>query len=211
MDTQSVDRWPTLLGVVTLDWCQRNPLKKLTVLAGLLAFCPESSAGPTVTNPDPPARKTIPRVGPGGFPESSDLDATYLWLGPSGAASHIDSAWDSTIGADAAVIRIRAHSGLAAIGGSLGGSRWTERGGGRLWLDALVGTRFLGCIVGASAGPLVELSDLSHPRVGGSVGLWAFIGVTPYVRIGTVSELGMFGEVGLHIALPVFSTRAGRR
>ena len=66
------------------------------------------------------------------------------------------------------------------------------------------GTRVLGRMIGISAGPLVELSELSHPRVGGSIGVWGFLGITPFARLGTVQDLGMFGEVGVHIALPVF-------
>jgi hypothetical protein len=57
---------------------------------------------------------------------------------------------------------------------------------------------------GASIGPLVELSELAHPRVGGSVGIWAFFGPTPYARVGVVEEIGAFVEIGLHLALPVF-------
>jgi len=54
-----------------------------------------------------------------------------------------------------------------------------------------------------SAGPLVELSDLAHPRIGGSIGLWGFVGVTPFARVGLVNDLGGFAEIGVHIALPV--------
>jgi hypothetical protein len=71
----------------------------------------------------------------------------------------------------------------------------------------MVGTRVAGRIVGLSAGPILELSDLAHPRLGASVGVWAFFGITPFARVGTVHELGMFGEVGIHIALPVFKRR----
>jgi hypothetical protein len=92
------------------------------------------------------------------------------------------------------------------IGATLGASRWTARGGGRIWLDGLLGTR-VGRMVGVSAGPLLELSELSHPRLGGSLGLWAFVGVTPFVRVGTVSDLGNFVEIGVHIALPVIRRR----
>ena len=49
----------------------------------------------------------------------------------------------------------------------------------------------------------VELGELAHPRPGGSIGLWAFVGVTPFVRVGIVEKLGGFAEVGLHISLPV--------
>jgi hypothetical protein len=129
-----------------------------------------------------------------------------LWLGPTGAASRIDAQWDSTIGADATLIRVRERDALGAIGATLGASRWTVRGGGRIWLDGLVGTR-MWRMVGISAGPMLELSELAHPRLGGSVGLWAFVGVTPYVRTGMVSELGTFVEFGVHIALPVLRSR----
>jgi hypothetical protein len=158
---------------------------------------------PTKIDPDPPPRRAPPSVPPADAVRSDDLDGTYLWLGPSGAASHIDAEWDSTVGAGATLIRVRERDLLAVIGGTLGASRWTVRGGGRVWLDGLVGTRLLR-MVGVSAGPLLELSELAHPRFGGSFGLWAFVGVTPFVRAGMVSELGGFVEVGVHIALPVF-------
>ena len=118
--------------------------------------------------------------------------------------------WDSTIGADLAVVRVREGAPLGVIGGSLGASRWTERGGGRIWLDAIAGTRVFGRMVGVSGGPILELSDLAHPRLGGSLGVWAFVGITPFARIGTARELGTFGEIGVHIALPVYRHRKVR-
>ncbi len=134
---------------------------------------------------------------------SWDLDGTYLWLGPTGAASHIDETWDSTFGAHAAVLRIREREALGTIGVAAGATLWTERAGGRLWLDLVVGTRLAGKMVGVTAGPIVELADLAHPRVGGSVGVWGFFGITPFARVGVVHELGAFAEIGIHIALPV--------
>ena len=165
---------------------------------------------PTRTQPDPPPRQNQPQrvLGP-----SWDLDGLYFWIGPSGAASwgkgpeQMAATWDSTIGADATVIDIRERESLAALGGSFGGSKWTARGGGRLWLDGLAGTKLGGAMVGASLGPILELSDVSHPRIGGSVGIWAFFGVTPYARVGVVDGLGTFAEVGLHLALPVLRRR----
>src|SRR5215212_9460809 len=69
---------------------------------------------------------------------------------------------------------------LGVIGGALGASIWTARGGGRIWLDAVAGTRIGGRIYGATLGPIVELSELAHPRAGAALGIWAFVGVTPF-------------------------------
>jgi hypothetical protein len=158
----------------------------------------------TRTVPDAPARENEP---PRVLPPTWDLDGLYLWLGPAGAATLVDGKWDSTIGADVTVIDVREREPLSAIGGTLGASRWTERGGGRIWLDALAGTRVAGHMVGASIGPILELSDLEHPRVGASAGIWAYFGVAPFVRAGAVDGLGGFVEIGLHLALPVLRHR----
>ena len=141
---------------------------------------------------------TAPAFGP-----TWDLDGAYLWLGPLGAASRIDGQWDSTLGAEAALVVVREQAPLAVLGADLGASRWTARGGGRVWIDGLVGTHLAGHLAGISLGPILELSTLAHARPGGSLGIWAFAGVTPFVRIGAVTDLGMFAEFGIHIALPV--------
>lgn len=159
---------------------------------------------PTQVEPDPPPRRAA--RGPVAHLPSSNLDGLYLWLGPTGAASRVEATWDSTIGAHVAVLRVREHEHLGAIGATLGASRWTVRDGGRIWLDALVGTR-LGRMVGLSAGPILELAELAHPRLGASAGVWAFLGVTPFVRVGAVQELGGFVEIGIHIALPIIRRR----
>ena len=156
-----------------------------------------------VITPDPPARSTPPVVGPGTFRPTWDLDGLYLWLGPVGAASHLDGAWDSTFGGEATVTRIREQAPLGLLGVSVGASRWTTRDGGRVWLDGVVGTRLLGRMMGASLGPIVELSQISHARIGGSIGVWGYAGIAPFVRVGAVTDLGMFAELGVHIALPV--------
>lgn len=142
-------------------------------------------------------------VAPANFTPSWDLDGTYLWLGPLGAASRIDARWDSTFGGDLALVVVRERAPLALVGGDLGASRWTARGGGRVWVDGLLGTHLAGRMVGLSLGPLVELSELAHPRLGASIGVWAFAGITPFARVGAVAEHGIFAELGVHLALPV--------
>lgn len=162
-----------------------------------------SAIPPTV--PDVPPRRTPAAVPPSGLRSTADLDGTYLWLGPVGAAGYVDSEWDSAFGGDATVIRIREHRRVGAIGASLGGEKWTKRDGGRAWLEGVVGTRVGGrAMLGVSAGVISELAYTSHPRPGGMVGVWGYFGVTPYVRVGTVESLGEFVEIGVHIALPVF-------
>ena len=174
----------------------------LGVTAGFSSLARADNFTPTKVDPDPPPRRSAPVVPTATNAPSWDLDGLYLWLGPTGAASHIDADWDSTIGADASLVRIRERELLGTIGATFGASRWTVRGGGRLWLDGVAGTR-MGRMVGVSAGPILELNELSHTRFGGSVGLWAFIGVAPFVRAGMVQDLGGFVEVGVHIILPV--------
>jgi hypothetical protein len=136
------------------------------------------------------------------MPPSWDLDGMYVWLGPTAAASHLDGAWDSTFGGDLAITRVREHELVGAMGVSLGASKWTSHDGGRVWLDAVGGSTILGHMAGVSAGPIVELAQLAHPRLGGSIGVWAFAGVTPFVRVGLVEGLGGFAEIGVHLALP---------
>jgi hypothetical protein len=142
-------------------------------------------------------------VPPGHLAPTWDLDGTYLWLGPIGAASRVDARWDSTFGADASIVVVRERARLALVGVNLGASRWTERGGGRVWADGLLGTYLGDHLVGISLGPIVELSDVTHPRPGGSIGVWGFAGIAPFARVGSASNLGTFAELGVHIALPV--------
>lgn len=224
--TRAEDRWeannepapPTRLGVeFTRMWTHYVAVKPIhwgirpqgvpglpRILACLLAVMGTAAADPvTPTIPDAPAAPRTVVVPPATFRPSWDLDGTYLWLGPIGAASFVDDKWDSTFGGEAAVVVVREGAPVGAAGVNLGASRWTERGGGRVWLDGLVGTRLLGRMLGASVGPILELSELAHPRLGASIGVWGFAGITPFARAGAVSNLGMFAELGIHIALPV--------
>lgn len=160
--------------------------------------------------PDVPPRKSAPVVGPAHFLPTSNLDGFYIWLGPTLAASHLDGELDSTFGGELAIVRVKEQHALAVLGGSVGASKWTTRDGGHVWLDAVVGTRALGPAMGLTVGPFIELAELAHPRLGASIGVWMFTGVTPFVRVGVVQDSGVVAEVGLHIALPVFRTPKSR-
>jgi hypothetical protein len=173
------------------------------VIACLLLVIRGAAADPVATVPDAPASPQPVVVPRATFRPSWDLDGSYLWLGPIGAASYIDARWDSTFGGEAAVVVVHEHDLLGLAGLNLGASRWTERGGGRVWVDGLIGTHVLGRMMGASLGPILEISELAHPRLGASIGVWGFAGITPFARVGAVTNLGMFAELGVHIALPV--------
>jgi len=178
---------------------------RCTVFATIYALlCSVALADSVAINPDPPARSKPPSVGPAHFRSEADTNGIYLWLAPVGAMTHADGAWDSTFGGDLAIVRIREREPLSVIGFDTGAALWTERGGGRIWFDVVAGTKLLGKNVGLTAGPILELGDLQHPRKGASIGAWAFLGITPFARVGSVEELGTFVDVGIHIALPVY-------
>lgn len=176
----------------------------------LLLLGRHAGADPGIT-PDPPAPSKVRVSGPGHFGPSWDLDGLYVWLGPTGTASHVDGNWDTTWGGALSVLRVREDAGLAIDGGSLGAARWTERDAGRIWADFVVGTEVGDHhAIGATLGPILELDAHVPPRLGGSVGIWGFAGVTPFARVGWVDGLGTFAEVGLHIALPVYRRAASQ-
>jgi hypothetical protein len=199
----------SVLGVVASQQPVRaNPVLEITPSASSAsnasAGVDPPLPGPTDPRPDVPPRRTPPAVPPAHIRAVADLDGLYLWLGPSAGAGYLAASWDSVVGADVAVLRVREHQRLGVIGASIGAARWTARGGGRAWLEAIAGTRVADrTMVGVSAGGIVELSDVEHPRPGAMVGAWVFCGVTPYVRVGVVDSYGAVVELGVHIALPV--------
>ncbi|MGE0871507.1 MAG: hypothetical protein AB7P03_23305 [Kofleriaceae bacterium] len=185
-----------------------SPGVRTAILVGVQTVISPAWADRTaVTIPDPPPRSAPPSVPPSGFGPSWDLDGVYLWLGPIGAAAHVDQNWDSTIGGQLAITRVRERERLGLIGVAAGASAWTEQQAGRVWLDLVAGNRFAGRMAGLSIGPVLELNALAHPRIGGALGCWAFVGVTPYARVGWVHELGMLGEIGVYIAFPVYRAK----
>jgi hypothetical protein len=197
---------PSYVAVKAIHWGGGPQVLRrrcLQALAAVLVMVQTSGADPIIaTVPEAPVAPRPMVVSPGTHRPSWDLDGTYLWLGPIGAASFLDR-WDSTFGGEAAIVAVRERAPVGVLGVNLGASRWTARGGGRVWIDGLVGTHLLGRMMGASLGPIVELSDVVHPKLGASIGVWGFVGITPFARVGAVTDLGMFAELGVHLALPV--------
>lgn len=157
-------------------------------------------AGPVQGGDNEPPPQT-----PRSLPSTADLDGDKLFLGPAGGALSIEGAWDSAVGGELAWMRIRERRSLAAIGAGLGYAKYAVRDGGRLWIEAIAGTRRLGgWLVGVSAGPAVELGSVQHPRPGATASVWMFAGVIPYVRGGLLDEAGGYVEIGLALELPVW-------
>jgi hypothetical protein len=110
--------------------------------------------------------------------------------------------WDGTFGGEAQITRVREHQTISAMGLAIGGLRYAERTGGRLWGDLVFAHDPGPITLGLSIGATVELDDLRVPRWGGQATLWVFAGALPYVRVAAVQDSGVVVDIGLKIALP---------
>ncbi|MEZ4400534.1 MAG: hypothetical protein R3B06_10975 [Kofleriaceae bacterium] len=147
----------------------------------------------------------VARGDPAPTRSSADLDGIQLWLGPGGLATRVEGRWESTWGGTVGVVRVSEHRTLATVGGWFGAAHYASRDGGRLWLEATLGTRAVGgYLLGVAAGPTVELGVAHHPRGGGAVALWGFAGIQPVVRVGWLDGPGAFVEVGVSLAVPAW-------
>lgn len=134
---------------------------------------------------------------------TADLDGTYLWLGPSGAAARIEDGWYSSWGGGVQLVRVRERAGLGVVGGWLSGVHYAGRDGGRVALEAVIGTRrLLGPMLGLGLGPVLELGDRHHPWPGAQATAWLYAGISPYLRVGTVVNAGSYLELGVQVSLP---------
>ncbi len=132
----------------------------------------------------------------------------HLWLGAWGARIESAEGADSCVGLELAVTRIRERELLGALGLAVNAGRYASSDDGRISALALAGTRRgTGWMIGASAGPLVELSPTARPKLGASAGLWIFAGVVPFLRLSTMEGRGAFFEAGVSLALPVVRWR----
>jgi len=156
-------------------------------------FAPPRASADASGAPAPPTRLRA----------AADLDGLHLWVGPIGAATHVSDAWDSAWGGSVALVRIRERAWIGALGGWLGAAHYGASDGGRLWLDGVVGTRRLvGQMIGVGLGPVLEVGDLQHPRLGAQASIWCFAGVVPYARLGVLEQSGPFAELGISVSLP---------
>ena len=150
------------------------------------------------------AQPAVPRSSPRSeLPYTADLDGGYVWLGITGAATKDEAGWDSVFGLEAAVVRVRERSRLGVLGLGLGGARLAETERWRLALDGLIGTRIGRAMVGLSVGPILDLDRRAHPELGATVMAWAFVGITPYARVGLLGDGTRFVDVGVQLSLPI--------
>jgi len=160
------------------------------------AIDPSDPGAPKVAEP---ARAVVPAL-------QGDLDGVYVHLGPQAAAVRRGGVWDSVVGGELSVLRMREDDGLALVGGRVYAGRWTEALGGRIGVDAVAATR-LGVLVGVAGGPLLDVGAQHHPHVGASIAIWCYAGVVPYVRVGVIDSSAGFIEAGLELPLPLWRQR----
>ncbi len=133
---------------------------------------------------------------------TANLDGTYIGLGPVASALWIDGEVDGAFGGEASLLRIREHAALTAVGAWVGGYKYSERNGGRVWLELLFGISTPLVPIGVALGPTIEPRELGAARVGGQLSVWLFAGALPYVRVATFDRGPTVLEVGLRVTLP---------
>jgi hypothetical protein len=132
-----------------------------------------------------------------------DLDGIYVTLGPVAAGTYVDDVFTMAAGLELSVVRVTEHRIPAALGISGGGLSYGARQGGRLWAEveaALADPLPFG--LGLSVGVGAEVDPVRRPRMGAQGTLWLFAGVVPYLRLGTLAEVGTFVEAGIMLKLP---------
>jgi hypothetical protein len=71
-------------------------------------------------------------------------------------------------------------------------------------LDLVAGTRISrSAVAGLSLGPTADFAELAHPEYGASLMAWVFVGLTPYVRIGVLSDGSAYVDLGAQLSLPI--------
>ena len=134
---------------------------------------------------------------------TSDLNGTYLTAGPVAGAVNVEHNWNSAVGAELSLVRLREGRLPALLGVSFGGVVFDDRPGARTWAEVELGIDRLPVKFGLSAGLAIEWDRVRPPRLGAQGTLWLFAGIVPYVRVGRLEEVGTFFEAGLMIKIPV--------
>jgi hypothetical protein len=133
---------------------------------------------------------------------ADDLDGVYLMLGPLSTISYTEDTWQGAFGGLLLAVLVRERARLSSLGLAIGGLRYTTLDGGRVWADALVGSRIAGVHVGLTFGATARADGITPPRLGAQATFWLFAGLVPYLRVGAIERDGAFVELGLQLVLP---------
>ena len=131
-------------------------------------------------------------------------DQGFVAVAAVAGADRVAGTWDEGFGGEVGVGHLtRAGEAGTSWVVSVGALAFATRTGGRAWTEVAVARRPLGdVLIGVGLGPAIELDRQRKPRLGAEATLWAYTGIVPYLRVGTVEREGAFAEAGLRIALP---------
>lgn len=173
----------------------RRAAAALVALVVVLAPLPGAGSGV--------ARAEEPEGHVAGHRMAGDLDGTYLTAGPVAGALAIQDTWNSAVGAELSLVRLREGRFPALVGVSLGGVVFDSAPGLRSWAEVELGIDRFPVKFGVSAGLAAQFDRVVPPHFGAQATLWVFAGIVPYVRVGVLEELGSYFEAGLMIKIPV--------
>jgi hypothetical protein len=122
-------------------------------------------------------------------------------VGPQASAIRLEGGWDVGAGG-LALAGWRGPGRIALLAAGTSGLFVSQRGGGRLAGELVVGIRAGGALAGLAVGPLVELDRVRPPRAGAQATAWLSAGVAPFVRLAGVRDTGSSVEIGVAVALP---------
>lgn len=176
-----------------------GPGRILPLILGMVFLCSHGghssmARADTARGSDAPAPRSL-----GG------LDGQYLLLGPVASVVRSSGSWDSGFGGALSLVRVRERMPVAAVGIGVGGFRLARGDRGLLWADFQVGSRRpAGLLMGLTAGVSAEVGEVISTRWGGHAGIWMFVGVVPYARIGVIRKSGTYVDFGIRLALPTY-------
>jgi hypothetical protein len=135
--------------------------------------------------------------------------STHLALGPQAAALLIDAEWDSEIGVELHLTRLRDSRLLSVVGAGFGVASFSRGDILQLTLDVYMGTRIVADVpVGVSVGPVLKAYQHGRPQVGGRTTLWLYHGVMPYLSASWLTGPMSPAQPGLEIGVKIpFSLR----
>ena len=132
-----------------------------------------------------------------------DLDGIHVTLGPVASMVHIEDDWTPAAGAELSLVYVQERCRPAALGFAFGGLSYSDRDGGRLWLEAELAVNDpLPVAIGLGLGATAEVDPVQDARLGLQATLWVFAGVIPYLRAGSLDREGEFVEAGVMLKIP---------